>query len=61
MRKMNRYIVLMAVVGLASGLLFAQEDSDTDAEDAVRVLRLLGGKGGGGPVVHNHNALPFEL
>ena len=48
MRKINRFIVLMSVVGMASGLLFAQEDSDTDAEDAVRVLRLLGGKGAAG-------------
>ncbi len=48
MRKINCFVVLMSVVGMASGLLFAEEDSGTDAEDAVRVLRLLGGKGAAG-------------
>ena len=48
MRRLNRFMVLLSVVGMASGVLSAEEDIGTDAEDAVRVLRLLGGKGAAG-------------
>ena len=45
MRRLNRFMVLLSVVVMASGVLFAEEDIGTDSEDAVRVLRLLGGRG----------------